>query len=194
MNTPAHLIAASALLARRGDTARNGWVIAGALMSDLWIFIFFAWAAGVQGLPGDVIWEQAYWTEPWQTIGAIFNSAPIALLIILSGIVFKRSFLLAFGLAMALHILLDLPLHADDAHRHFWPLTDWRLISPVSYWDPNAHGRWGILLECSIVLAGATALWLRFRSIWLRGLLALAVTASLAMVAVYWLVPPSFGA
>jgi len=193
MNTPAHLIAASALLARTGETKRNAWVVAGAALPDLWIFVFFAWAGGVQGLPGDMIWNEAYWREPWQSVGAVFNSAPIALLVVLAGFAFNRLWLMALGLAMAIHVLLDLPLHGDDAHRHFWPLSDWRLVSPVSYWDPGANGRWGTLVESVVVLVGVAALWRRFPALWLRVLLALAVLASLTMTALYWLSPPAFG-
>lgn len=39
------------------------------------------------------------------------------------------------------HSLLDIPVHNDDAHRHFFPLTDYKFISPLSYWDVNHHAR-----------------------------------------------------
>lgn len=42
--------------------------------------------------------------------------------------------------SMLLHMLADLPLHHDDGHRHFWPISNWRFESPVSYWDPNHYG------------------------------------------------------
>jgi len=38
---------------------------------------------------------------------------------------------------MALHALFDFPLHHDDGHRHFWPFSEFRFDSPVSYWDPG---------------------------------------------------------
>ena len=193
MNTPAHLIAASALLARRDAPVRNRWIVAGALLPDLWIYGFFVWAAAVQGLLGETIWQDTYWTEPWQTIGAIFNAMSLAGLIIVGGFALKKTWLTVFGLAMALHILLDFPLHADDAHRHFWPITDWRFISPVSYWDPSANGRWGILVEFSVVAAGSFFLWRRFPSLWLRCLVALATAISMVMVTLYWFSPPGFG-
>ena len=41
---------------------------------------------------------------------------------------------------MFLHLLCDLAVHNDDAHRHFLPFTNWRFISPISYWDPKHYG------------------------------------------------------
>ncbi|MEO0465284.1 MAG: hypothetical protein AAF216_01980 [Pseudomonadota bacterium] len=193
MNTSAHLIVASAVLSRRDAPVRNRWIILGALLPDLWIFVFFAWAGGVQGLPGETIWNETYWREPWQTIGAAFNSLPLATLIVAAGLAAKRTWLTVFGLAMTSHIALDLPLHGDDAHRHFWPLTDWRFISPVSYWDPAANGRWGNLIELGVVIAGSAILWRRFPRIWVRSLLGISVAASLVMAMVYWFMPLSAG-
>ena len=54
---------------------------------------------------------------------------------------------------MALHAAADLLVHADDAHRHLWPLSDWRFASPVSYWDPRHHGAWFAPVECVAALA-----------------------------------------
>lgn len=44
-------------------------------------------------------------------------------------------------MSMVFHSLGDLPVHHDDAHRHFFPFSDYRLISPISYWDPQHYGR-----------------------------------------------------
>ncbi|MEM1201575.1 MAG: cobalamin biosynthesis protein CobQ [Pseudomonadota bacterium] len=150
--------------------------------------------ASATGLPGDTIWNETYWTEPWQTIGAVVNSLPLAAVITTFGIAMKRWWLTAFGLAMLVHIGLDLPLHGEDAHRHFWPLSDWRFISPVSYWNPSENGRFGILVECAVVAAGSAALWTRFPKRWVRLFVGLAVAISAAMVVLNWLAPPAFGA
>lgn len=194
MNTPAHLIAAAALLAQKDAPVNNHRIVVGALLPDIWIYGFFLWASVIQGLPGEVIWTETYWTEPWQTIGAVLNSLPLSGLIVLAGAALRQTWLLLLGLAMVSHIALDLPLHGDDAHRHVWPITDWRFISPVSYWNPDENGRWGILVEFAVVSVGSAALWFRFPRLWLRILLAIAVALSAAMVTLYWLVPPQFGA
>lgn len=193
MNTPAHLIAASALLGRNDSNQANRWVVAGALLPDIWIYGFFVWASAIQGLPGETIWSETYWTEPWQIIGAVLNSLPLATMIIILGAAFRQRWLLMLGLAVLVHIAMDLPLHGEDAHRHFWPVSDWRFESPVSYWNPGENGRWGILIEFAVVLSGSLVLWMRFPRNWLRVLLGLAVVISAAMVAVYWVSPPGFG-
>ncbi len=50
---------------------------------------------------------------------------------------------------------MDLPVHHDDGHRHFFPLSDWRFASPVSYWDPEHYGRIVGTAEAVFVVAGA---------------------------------------
>jgi hypothetical protein len=54
---------------------------------------------------------------------------------------------------MLLHSALDLPVHTDDAHRHFLPLSAWQFHSPVSYWDPRSYGRQVAALEIAAGLA-----------------------------------------
>lgn len=57
----------------------------------------------------------------------------------------------------------DLPLHHDDAHRHFFPFLEWRFVSPVSYWDPNYYGKWIGLVEAVSVIGAAIYLFSRHR-------------------------------
>jgi hypothetical protein len=74
---------------------------------------------------------------------------------------------------MLLHSLGDLPLHHDDAHRHFFPFLDWRFSSPVSYWDPEHHGQWVSLIEFSGVLAASVFMYWRWITLrpWVAGLI-----------------------
>ena len=52
-----------------------------------------------------------------------------------------------FFLSVLCHAFCDLPVHVHDAHRHFFPLSDYRFISPWSYWDVRYHGRTVALVE-----------------------------------------------
>ena len=71
---------------------------------------------------------------------------------------------------MICHSLLDIPVHNDDAHRHFFPLTDYRFMSPLSYWDPNHYGRFVALFELLLVL-GVTPLVLNIlNSVYTKGI------------------------
>lgn len=58
-----------------------------------------------------------------------------------------------------LHTLADIPLHTDDGPLVFFPLNwSWRFHSPLSYWDPQHHGReWTVFehlldLSCLVYL------------------------------------------
>ncbi|MGI8738245.1 MAG: hypothetical protein ACR2KU_00935 [Gammaproteobacteria bacterium] len=85
---------------------------------------------------------------------------------------------------MGLHVLFDLPLHHDDAHRHFFPFSDWRFYSPVSYWDPAHYG--DIVSACEIlaVAVGSVVLWRRYESLSLR-LMCAALALSYALHWIY---------
>lgn len=161
MNTVAHMLIASAALSKREQPRRNWAVAAGALAPDLSMFVFFAWSR-VQGWSGDETWNVQYWTEPWQSLGAISNSAILFGLLCALAIWRKQTLIALFAVAALSHIALDFPLHAEDAHRHFWPLSDWRFNSPVSYWDPNSNGLLGGLIEAICVGVALTFLWVRF--------------------------------
>jgi len=57
----------------------------------------------------------------------------------------------------------DLPLHREDAHRHFFPFSDWRFTSPVSYWDPDHYGGYAAIGEVVLVLAVSFFLFRAYR-------------------------------
>jgi hypothetical protein len=143
------------------------------------MFVFFGWSR-VQGWSGDETWNLHYWMEPWQFLGAISNS------FVLFGIVLALSLwrqwpLVVFASAAALvHIAFDFPLHADDAHRHFWPLSDWRFHSPISYWDSGQNGAAGGAIESLAVLVASLFLWRRFSGFRPRLVLALLLALQLA--------------
>lgn len=152
MNTPAHV--AASLLVWRNEP---GWagaaaVTVGALLPDLPMFGFYAYQK-IIGSSEKQIWSEFYFQEDWQLLFDLFNSIPIA--IILIAICYFCGF--RFGMLLAasalLHMLCDLPLHHDDAHRHFLPLTTWRFESPVSYWDPKRFGQIFMWLELAFSLA-----------------------------------------
>jgi len=185
LNTPTHILTAAALFTKPGEPRRNWAVLIGALLPDLSIFALVAWARWIEDIPHQKIWREVYWQEPWQTLGAISNSFVIwGAVALLAGLLGWR-LVLFLALAVLAHLALDLPFHADDAHKHFWPLTDWRFHSPLSYWDNNHHGGWVSALELGIVLTSIAVLWLRFHSRIVRGAL-MAGLISLAGVPLFF--------
>ncbi|MFQ4139971.1 hypothetical protein PGN35_027020 [Nodosilinea sp. PGN35] len=184
MHTPSHLILNLAALRRPVPPAMTWPILVGALIPDAALFVFYGWARG-QRLPSQTIWGDAYYSQPWQDIFAVGNSIPLGLLGVALGYVL-RGFRLGpwvgfLGASMVLHHLADLPLHHDDAHQHFWPLSSVRLISPVSYWDVDHFGRLGATVELLLVLVATAHLWPRLSSRGSQGLLG--ITAALITVA-----------
>ena len=182
MNTATHAVVAATLLARRRAPVRNVAVLAGALVADLSMFVFYGWAKLLTPMTEREIWTEAYWREPWQVLGAISNSVPLALAVL--AIARWRGSVLSAVLAAAWlsHLALDFPVHATDAHRHFWPLTDWRFESPLSYWDSRYGAAYVGVAEVTLFLLCTVALWRRFDGRWTRP--ALMINAS-AFVGVY---------
>lgn len=183
MNTPTHALVALAAFARKGDSPRNLWVLTGALIPDIAIFIWAPWQRWGLGRDWQAIWDQHYFEAPMQTLIALFNSVPIYAAI-LAVAWWQRGtqwgvWMLFFALAALLHIALDAPVHGHDAYRHFWPLTDWRFHSPISYWEGDLHARWVSVIEATFVVASAFILWRRFPKIWVKITLGTLVAATL---------------
>jgi hypothetical protein len=98
----------------------------------------------------------------------------------------KYGFLLIiFSIAAITHLAGDFFLHVDDAHAHFWPLSDWRYSSPFSYWNPDHHGRTISMFEAMLGISLSIVLFRRFGGMAVRGLLILAVAAYLAVPAYF---------
>jgi len=148
------------------------WV--GGFMPDLPIFLMVIYSRLING-PGFNLWRKPdglYWQEPWQTFGSIANSFPLwAIVLIVAFALFKYSSrfktlglgLLIFSVGYFLHISVDFVTHADDAYPQFWPITDWRFISPISYWQPEYYGRIVGILEAIMGLAIITYLVIKFK-------------------------------
>lgn len=162
MNTPAHALLAVALAGKPEARGRNTALIIGALFPDLMMFVMVGWERWFNKLSLEEIFRDAYFSDFWQEIFAINNSAPVFAVLLVLGLALRIEWLWAFGLAALVHVICDLPLHHDDGHPHFWPLTDWIYVSPVSYWDPNHHGFAAGVVEAGLSVALAVILLYRF--------------------------------
>jgi hypothetical protein len=171
MNTPTHLLVGAGLFARPGQRARNTAALAGALLPDLAIFVLWGWAR-LAGYSEAAVWSQLYPSQIWQTAVTVGNAAPLYALVGLAGWMLGRPVLWVFALAALTHVALDLPVHVSDAHAHFWPLTDWRFESSVSYWNDAHHAQWVQAGEVAFALALTVLLWRRFSGWPVRAVLA----------------------
>jgi len=190
MNTPAHSILSLVVLDRGRLKGHELPILAGSLLPDAPMVLFYLYEKIIRGSPENVIWGERYFEASWQTFFDLFNSIPLAALVVLAAWRARAWGWVAFGASVILHCLTDLPLHNDDAHRHFFPFSNWRFESPLSYWDPAHHGHYFALLEIVGVALGCVALYRRYERRSARilvGLVALAYFLYLAFVIVVWL-------
>ncbi len=161
MHTPGHVLLNLSLLGSM--TGFESAVIAGSVIPDVPIVVLYL-RERLRGTPTEVIWSECYQRPHWLAIIHFAHSIPVAVLgIVVCWLLGVRP-LLDFFVSMLCHALCDFPLHVHDAHRHFFPISNYRFISPISYWDVRYHGRTVALLECVLVLACAVHLFLQHNS------------------------------
>ena len=175
MNSPTHTLLALALLSKRGDKKRNWAVVLGSIIPDAAIYLWAPYQRFVNGVSGETLWRELYFAQPMQNLIAYFNSIPIYGLLAVTGYAARAKtwgkLTLVFALAALIHMATDLPVHNHDAYRHFWPLSDWRFISPFSYYEREHHAGWVSLIEALLALISIIVLWRRFPKLWVKILL-----------------------
>ena len=128
------------------------------------MLIFYAWQKIGNNASEADIWNILYHNADWQMFFDVFNSFPLAAMGLGIAIVWKYPRVTAFFGGILLHIAGDFPFHQADAHRHFYPFSDWRFISPISYWDPNSMGHIVSAIEAAAVCIGFVIVFKRFKS------------------------------
>lgn len=165
MNTPAHVILNLLCLGREDTHRILTPVVTGAILPDAPMFLFYFVEKVVRGTSEQVIWSQAYYQPHWQNGIDLFNSLPLVMVGLLITLVARSQWGTLLFASMMLHIGGDLPLHHDDGHRHFFPFSEWRFVSPVSYWDPNHYGGIVTLLEILAVIGSCAILARTYQSL-----------------------------
>ena len=190
MMTQSHILIGLAAFGRPGDTPRNLAAIAGGIIPDAAIFALYAIEKS-KGTPERIIWSDIYFGDFWQDVVAWGNSVPLWLALLAIGFVLKAktnlnktaSLLIVFAGSCLAHMACDFPLHVEDAHRHLFPISSWRFRSPVSYWDPNHFGVQAAICEAVLGVGLSVWMWVRFRTIVARILIALLLVSYLAVPA-----------
>ena len=137
MKTPSHAIINLAILGKPQLPQANLIIVIGGILPDIPIFLFYFWAKYIARLPAATIWSKAYYEPFVQNIVALFHSIPLAVIGLLIAYYFGWQSVQILFTSIVLHSLGDLPVHYDDAHRHFFPFSNYRFISPFSYWEKS---------------------------------------------------------
>lgn len=168
MHTPTHALVNLALLGRRNSAARTCVIAAGAILPDIPAIVFHIYYRLIRRWPEEALQSSA---PAWKTATMVLHAFPVALLL-LTVAAWRRSTLgVALGATLLAHAALDLPVHHGDALRQFWPISDYRFISPLSYWDSNHYAGFIRIVELALLMGSSLMVWRRHRSRWLRAML-----------------------
>ena len=173
---------------------------AGGIIPDLPMYVIIG-SLRMQGYSLDRIFGEFYWLPWWQIANAVGHNFLLwGILALVSGLLLLKNrnkstgyasgnsaaLLFAVSASALLHSVIDFLCHRDDAHMHFWPLSEWRFRSSVSYWDPAHYGTWFSFFEAGLGLAMAVILFRRYKGAGIRIVLALAIAAYVAVPAFYF--------
>jgi membrane-bound metal-dependent hydrolase YbcI (DUF457 family) len=195
MNTQSHVIIGAALFGR--GVPSKAWAGAlGGVIPDIPMIVIVATLA-ISGTPARTIFGEYYWQNWWQVSNAIGHNVWLWSALTLLGLITRdrlstsvRAFdnwtlVSLFAGSALLHTAIDFICHREDAHMSFWPVTRWKFMSPVSYYDPAHYGMWFSLFEATLGLILAAILFRQFKSRILKTCLAIAM-------AMYVVVPAFF--
>ena len=189
MQTPSHIAVSLLLWSDSVNWKQTCAIVTGAFFPDVTMFVFYGYQKAIGSTESD-IWNTLYFEESWQLFFDVFNSIPIFLLLAIVGYLTRQRILFLVSASALVHVLCDLPVHNDDAHRHFLPFSNWRFISPLSYWDPKHFGIYVMVTEllaavssCIYLTLGDFARSVRVSAAVNLALYAAAILAGLA----YWI-------
>lgn len=193
MNTQTHILMGAVLFGRK--VPRTAWAAAlGGFVPDLPMLAIVAFLR-MSGHGFGEIFGKLYWSPWWQIANAIGHSFLLWTAIILVSLYMHKragkragrwaSLALPFAAAALIHSGADFLLHREDAHMHFWPLSQWRFVSPVSYWDRDHYGGPFGLFESALGIIMAIHLFARWKRWPVRA-------ALIACMALYAAIPAMF--
>jgi hypothetical protein len=195
MNTQSHVIMGAVLMGQ--GVPRKAWAGAlGGITPDIPMLLIVI-ALKLAGTPDRVIFGELYWQNWWQICNAIGHNAWLWGGLTLLGLYMRdrlstsvRGFdgwttVSLFAGSALLHTAIDFLCHREDAHMSFWPVTRWKFMSPVSYYDPQHFGMWFSLFEATLGLLLAVLLYRQFKSRILRASLIITMALYVAVPAYF---------
>jgi hypothetical protein len=185
MNTQSHVIMGAVLMGR-GVPAKAWAGALGGIIPDVPMLLIVI-TLKLLGTPDRVIFGELYWQNWWQTTNAIGHNFWMWTGLVLLGLVMRERLsssvktfdgwttVSIFSGSALLHTAIDFICHREDAHMSFWPVTRWKFMSPISYYDPAHYGTWFSLFEAGLGLCLAVILFRQFSSSILRAALSIAI-------------------
>ncbi|BAZ39670.1 hypothetical protein NIES4101_56240 [Calothrix sp. NIES-4101] len=171
MNTPSHAIANLAILITPTQPQATIAIVLGAVLPDVPMFFMYFWAKIIRRQSETRIWTEIYFSPFWQNMTHGFHSIPLILMGIVVTYYLNCGQMEMILLSALLHCLGDLPVHHDDAHRHFYPFSNYRFISPISYWDIKHHGKIVALIKKLLVFIASIYIFPLQQSLISKGLI-----------------------
>jgi hypothetical protein len=167
MITPSHLIYGWALAkytekAGLETSHRTTWFLVGSILPDMAVFVFFVVNGLILRYGHEQLWDDMYFNSAWSIAFTLSHSLLLWPALLAVGHWRQWAALSAVAIAALLHIIVDFCVHTADAYMHFWPLTDWRFISPVSYWNRAEYGLYVGLFDTVLVMGLLTFLYTRY--------------------------------
>jgi membrane-bound metal-dependent hydrolase YbcI (DUF457 family) len=191
MNTQSHALMGAVLFGRA--VPKRAWTgLLGGVTPDVPMLVIVFTLMTV-GIPGQKIFGEMYWENWWQITNAIAHSFLLWGGLLALGLVMRKTSddrwtqLVIFAGSALLHTCIDFFVHREDAHMSFWPLTRFKFMSPVSYYDPAYFGRIFGLFEAVLGVVMAVLLATQFKNWIVRGLLAICLTAYVVMPVIFML-------
>ncbi|MEL6681786.1 MAG: hypothetical protein AAFQ09_03975 [Pseudomonadota bacterium] len=89
MNTPAHLIFGLTAFGKPEQPYVTGAALAGAMIPNLSLYLLAGWHLRVLGTPADIVFDQLYFSEEWQSIFRIDNSMVLWGIALVLGIMWR---------------------------------------------------------------------------------------------------------
>lgn len=173
MHTQSHMLMGGVLFGG-SQSRRIGLGLVGGLIPDLPQILIFA-GLRMAGVQDSDIFRRLYFSGWWQIANAIGHSFLLwGGLVAVAWLAKRRSgipsaaWVLVVAAAALTHSAVDFLCHREDAHMHFWPLSRWKFVSPVSYYDPAHYGWYFAGFEALLGVSMAALLIFRVRNPWAR--------------------------
>ena len=186
MNTQSHVIIGVALLGR--GIPKRAWIAAACgLLPDITMLLIVL-GLKLAGYPAQQIFVELYWQNWWQISNGLSHNfwlwGGLALLAVAmrerlantAATIDRWSLVMVFAASGLLHAAIDFLSHREDAHMSLWPVTRWKFVSPVSYYDSNHYGTVFTIFEAVLGLCLGVMLFRQFQNFFVRMALVIAMT------------------